>query len=64
MNKLLLGAALLTVLNINIVEARGTKTHSAHPSKGIPVNKVDSTKVVKNHPEAAVGKCNPSLGNC
>lgn len=57
MNKLFLGAALLTVLSINIVEARGTKAHSAHPSKGIPVNKVDSTKVVKNHPEAAEVGC-------
>jgi hypothetical protein len=63
MTKLLLGAALLIVLSINVAEARGAKAHSVH-SKGIPVGKVDSKKVVKNHPEAAVGKCNPGLGNC
>ncbi|MBX9786341.1 MAG: hypothetical protein K2Y08_03275 [Alphaproteobacteria bacterium] len=57
MNKLLLGAALLTILSINVVEARGSKAHSVHPSKGIPVNKVDSAGVVKNHPEAAEAGC-------
>lgn len=56
MNKLLLSAAFLTVLSINIAEAGGAKAHSVH-SKGIPVDKVDSAGVVKNHPEAVEVGC-------
>lgn len=60
MTKLLISAAVLTVLSMNVAEARMATVHSVHPYTGIPrTDAVDAAAVVANHPEAGVVGCTP-----